>query len=183
MQSILVPLRPSVLALLVAVLGGCVDSATAPAPATQPASAPVHASSSYGATLLECPIDVTRSTSAEIGLLGGSLELDGHSVLIPQGAVLVPTEFTLEIPASNYVEIDVRANGQDHFEFHEPVALTISYDRCTRSNIEKKTLRIYHVDSASKAILEDLGGTDDVVARAVTTSTDHLSDYAIGSPH
>lgn len=181
MRSRSADLRIPVLALLVAALAGCVDSTTAPA--RQPASEPLRATSSYGATLLQCPIDVTRSTSLTIGFLGGVLELDGHSVRIPLGAVLAPTEFTLSVPASNYVEIDVRANGQEHFEFLEPVALTISYGRCTRSNIDRASLRVYHVDSESKAILEDLGGSDDKVLRAVTTSTDHLSDYALGSPH
>lgn len=181
MQSTIAPLRISVLALLVAALAGCMDSATAPA--AQPPSEPLRTTTAYGATLLQCPVDVTRSTSLTIGFLGGTLELDGHRVLIPLGAVLAPTEFTLSVPASNYVEIDVRAKGQEHFEFLEPVALTISYNRCTRSNIDKESLHVYYVDSESKTIIEDLGGADDKILRTVTTSTDHLSDYALGSPH
>lgn len=173
--------RISLLALVALAAGGCLDSAVAPT--FEPAPGALRASTTYGATLLECPTGVTRSTSATIGLLGGVLELDGHRLVIPAQALLVPTEFTLTVPASNYVEIDVRAGDQDHFEFLEPIALTISYDRCTRSNIDDKTLRVYHVDSGSKAILEDLGGIDDKQVRAVTASTDHLSDYALGSPH
>ena len=171
--------RISLLALVALAAGGCQDSTVAPTP--QPEA--LRTSSTYGATLLECPVGVTRSTSATIGLLGGVLELDGHRLVIPAQALLLPTEFTLTVPASNYVEIDVRAAGHEHFDFLEPVALTISYDRCTRSNIDDETLRVYHLDDGSKAILEDLGGSDDKALRAVTTSTDHLSDYALGSPH
>lgn len=173
--------RIALLALVALAAGGCLDSALAPA--SEPASEALRASTTYGATLLECPTAVTRSTSATIGLLGGVLELDGHRLVIPANALLLPTTFTLTVPASNYVEIDVRAGDADHFEFLEPIALTISYERCTRSNINDATLRVYHVDSESKAILEDLGGVDDKQLRAVTASTDHLSDYALGSPH
>lgn len=159
-------------------LAACSDAlAPAPAPvATEPglslASAP---------SILECPIDTTRSVSATIGLLGGTLELDGHRLVIPLNAVLLPTEFTLTVPASNYMEVRVTAAGQEHFEFLQPVSLTLSYGRCSRSNIEKENLRIFHIDG-NNAILEDMGGTDDKAARTVTTSSDHLSDYAIGMP-
>lgn len=171
--------RIALLALVGLAAGGCRDSAVAPT--SQPEA--LRTSATYGATLLQCPVGVTRSASATIGLLGGVLELDGHRLVIPAQALLLPTEFTLTVPASNYVEIDVRAAGQEHFDFLEPVALTISYERCTRSNIDQETLRVYHVHDDSKVILEDLGGSDDKVVRAVTATTDHLSDYALGSPH
>lgn len=171
--------RLALLSVIALGAAGCLDTVTSPV--AEPDAGALWSSTSYGATLLECPVDVTRSVSATIGIDGGVLSLDGHEVAIPVGAVLLPTEFTLTVPASNYVEIDVRAAGQEHFDFLEPVALTISYSRCTRSNIDKKTLRVFYIDSASNAILEDLGGTDDKTARSVTTSTDHLSDYALGS--
>lgn len=171
--------RVAVLSLVAVGAAGCLDSGTSPV--ALPDGAALRSSTSYGATLLECPVDVTRSVSATIGLDGGVLSLDGHHLAIPVGAVLVPTEFTLTVPASNYVEIDVRAAGQEHFDFNEPVALTISYSRCNRTNIDGKALRVFYIDSASKAILEDLGGSDDKTVRAVTTSTDHLSDYALGT--
>jgi|GEM_PF-1658762 len=135
-----------------------------------------------GPALLECPTDVTKSTSKTIDLLGGTLELDGHKVVIPANAVLIPTTFTLEVPAGNYMKIHVNAAGHAHYQFEKPVSLTISYARCTRSNIEKHNLVISHVDEVTNAILANMGGTDDKTARTVTTGTDHLSGYVITTP-
>lgn len=60
------------------------------------------------------------------------------------------------------------------------MSITLSYDRCTRNNIRKEDLRIFHVDPATKTILADMGGVDDPAARTVTTSSGHFSGYAIG---
>ena len=145
----------------------------------EPAAAPSLSTSGTTAPL-ECPVEVTKSVSKTIDLLGGTLELDGHRLSIPLNAVLLPTQFTLTVPASNYMEIKVTAGNQEHFDFRAPVSLTIDYSRCTRSNINKSALRIYYWDSATKVFLQDMGGTDDKAGRKVTTTTDHLSDYVIG---
>lgn len=157
-----------------ATLASCADGA-----GTLTAPEAASLATSTGPSPLECPTSVTRTTRATIGLMGGVLELDGHRVVIPADAVLLPTEFTLTVPAGNYVEIDVKAAGEEHFQFRKPVSLTLSYARCTRTNIDKEALRIYYVDSQTKAILEDMGGTDDKTNRTVTTGTDHLSGYVI----
>lgn len=167
--------------LLGLIPAGCSEAATAPQ-VQEPASAS-YSSTTYGATLLECPVEVTRSVSATVGAAGGVLELDGHRLSIPLGAVLAPTRFTLTAPASNYVELDVRAGASEHYQFRKPVQLAISYERCTRGNIDRSDLHIYYVDGDTKEVLEDLGGFDDKAARVVTSSTDHLSDYALGAPN
>jgi hypothetical protein len=166
------------LALPAAVLGlsSCSDL-------VQPSAAVARAAHSSGPALVECPTDATKTTSATIDLLGGTLELDGHKVVIPAQAVLTPTTFTLTVPAGKYVKIDVTANGAEHFQFEKPVSMTISYARCTRANIdkiEKHNLDIFYVD-ANDAILENMGGDQNTTDKTVTTSTDHLSAYAVGS--
>lgn len=133
-----------------------------------------------GPYLLECPANAADSTTAVIGLAGGVLQLNGHKVVIPANAVLLPTEFRLVEPVSNYMEIQVRAAGHAHYQFEHPVTMTVSYARCTRTNIQKDNLRIYHTDEATKAILADMAGTDDKTAKTVTTSTDHFSGYIVG---
>ncbi|HEX2094749.1 MAG TPA: hypothetical protein VHG28_20260 [Longimicrobiaceae bacterium] len=174
-DSLLRTLAGPVIALA---LASCADLVRPSAAVEAPGAAALSASS--GSTLLECPIDVTRSDTATVGLSGGVLEVDGHRVVIPANTVLVPTRFSLIVPVSNYMEVWVRAGSEEHYQFSRPVSLTISYARCTRSNIEKQSLRIFHTDESSKAILEDMGGTDDKTARTVTTTTDHLSGYTIG---
>ncbi|MGH7463738.1 MAG: hypothetical protein ACREK1_01100 [Longimicrobiales bacterium] len=134
---------------------------------------------SSGPVLVECPTAETRSVSGTLDLLGGTIRLDGHSLTLPVGALLLPTEFTLTVPASRFVEVHVTANGQHGFEFLETAAITISYERCTRNNIAGGGLTAYKIDPATKALLKHMGGIDDTLLRRVTFSTDSLSGYAI----
>ena len=146
-----------------------------------PLAPDVPAFSSSGATLVECPVAETRSTTGVVGLLGGTISLDGHSISLPAGAVLLPTQIELTVPASNYMEIAIHANGLESFEFNAPVTVTLSYDRCTRSDIDQRTLTAWHIDEATKALLENMGGTDDKQARTVTFTSGHLSGFAIAN--
>ena len=49
--------------------------------------------------LAVCPITTTERVSGRIGSAGGSLELAGHRLTIPAGALKRPTHFTLTAPA------------------------------------------------------------------------------------
>jgi hypothetical protein len=173
MYTIRTTFRHAALLAATAAAASCADGGL-----TAPEAASL--ATSTGPSPLECPVSTTTSTRATIGLTGGVIELAGHRVVIPAEAVLLPTEFTLTVPASNYVEVDIKAAGQEHFEFRKPVSLTLSYQRCTRTNIDRENLRIYYIDSRTKAIIDDMGGTDDKVARTVTTGTGHFSGYLIG---
>ena len=135
--------------------------------------------SSTGATLIECPSNTTKSVQGELGPLGGTLSLDGSSITLPAGAVLVPTTLTLTLPASNYMELHITANGGQHFQFEAPVTIAINYSRCTRSNINKNKLSAWYIDATTKALLQYMGGDDSKSTRTVTFGTDHLSAYSI----
>lgn len=171
------------LALLVALgAAGAVAACDAPTPTATPSAPPVLlATGADGFQPLECPVGTTSTSSGVVGALGGTVTLGGHSIVVPAGAVLGLTELTLVEPASNYMEIAVHANGEEHFTFLAPIAITISYDRCTRSNIDKETLTVWHIDETTGEFLEHMGGTDDKEARNVTFSTDHLSGYVIAN--
>jgi len=134
-----------------------------------------------GAALLACPTRETLSTSSAIGPRGGVLELDGHSMTVPMGAVLGMTTFTMVAPASPYLEIQVTAEGHAGYLFAQPVTLSISYARCRRADLEAKGLRIFHIDSQSREVLADHGGGDSKLLRRVAAVTGHLSGYSVGS--
>lgn len=136
---------------------------------------------SASSTLLECPVNETRSATDTVGILGGTVALDGHAITLPSGAVALPTVLTLTAPAGQYVELEIQANDQDSFQFQEPVTIQISYDRCTRNNIPSDPLTAWHIDEDTKALLEHMGGSDDKEARNVTFSSDHLSAFAIAN--
>lgn len=156
------------------VLPACADiDSTAP---LAPADA---ALASSGPVLVECPVETEESTTGSLGALGGSIQLKGHRLSLPTLAVQRPTEFGLAAKVSNYMELDIRANGQSSFQFGKVVTITIDYSRCTRSNIDQAPLSVWQIDPDTKALIEYMGGVDDKDNRTVTFETDHLSTYSI----
>lgn len=137
--------------------------------------------SSVGATLVECPSGDSFETTGDILGTGGTVALRGHSVLVPSGALLGLTQIGLAEPASKYVLIDLSANGQDHFQFLAPVTVTVSYARCSRSDILRAPLSVWLVDPATGELLQNMGGIDNKLTRTLTFQTDHFSGYAIAN--
>lgn len=136
-----------------------------------------HLSPPPSATLAVCPTDQTQSTSSILGALGGTVSIGGTSVVIPLGALLSSTNIALTIPASQYMEIGVTANG-GHFLFQQPIAITIDYSRCS-SDIQAKTLSVWNIDPGTHQLLKNMGGIDNKLTHQITFTTIHLSGYAI----
>lgn len=134
---------------------------------------------SSGPVLVECPTETSDSATGTIGVLGGVVALGQHALRLPLQAVLVPREFSVATPVSNYMELTVRASGEESFLFNRPGTITIDYSRCTRSNIDKAPLSVWQIDPQTKELLEHMGGVDDKDARTVTFETGHLSTFAI----
>ena len=130
-------------------------------------------------SLLECPTNQATSTTGVVDLLGGSVFLGTTGITLPAGALTTPTLFQVSVPASQYMEIDVSAVGFQTFLFQQPVTITIDYSRCSRSDIDQKTLHVYHIDPLTHELLEDMGGVDDKVSQQITFTTTHLSGYAV----
>ena len=135
------------------------------------------ASSTGGATLLACPVSKSRSATEVIGAEGGTLKLSGHTVNIPAGAVSQPTAFTISVPASDNLLVDVSAADAEHYRFAKPVEMTISYKRCAQQGLA--SFSAWYIERSTGAMIERMGGTDDKRHRSVTFLTDHLSGYAI----
>jgi hypothetical protein len=131
-------------------------------------------------TLAVCPTPdgyQTQTASGTVGLLGGTISLSGSSVFVPLGAVLSSTSIELTIPASQYMEIAVTANGGS-FLFQRPIAVTIDYSRCP-DDVKQKQLSVWHIDENTKALLENMGGVDNKLTNQITFTTIHLSGYAL----
>ena len=149
-------------AILVSV-GGCIDITIGSSP-----------------KLLKCSNYVLQTGTALIDpLLGGTLTVGGHSLNVPPGAILEPQLFILTVPVSQYMEIDVTADGLLSFLFQQPSTITIDYSRCPSYLTADKTLKVYHIDPVTKALLENMNGVDDKVARKISFTTDHLSAYGV----
>lgn len=173
--------RAFAIALLV-IAGSCRDMPTAPnkpSNATDPSK--LFGLPIFGGTprLLVCPANQDQSTSGLIGLDGGVLSLGGTSVKIPGGALLGDTQVELKIPAGQYMEVDLTVNGGQHIAFPKPVIVTIDYSRCDRSQTLWRWLSVWNIDEASKALLQNMGGIDNKLARSITFATLHFSGFAI----
>lgn len=165
---------------LAVLAAACGDPSASPVEPLGPTERAAEVTSAL-ADPVECPTNQTRSTSDLIGTLGGTVSLDGHSVVIPAGALTMPTLITLTVPASNLMEIEIHANDFESFLFEMPVQITLSYERCTRSNLDHATLTAWYIDTETGELLENMGGVDDKAARTVTFESGHLSGWVIAN--
>ena len=156
-----------------------VPQAASPTRIAAPANALASVASSQGATLLACPATVARSASAMIGRRGGVVRVDGTALVVPPNAVPHPTRFTVTVPASPYVEVDVSAEGYAHYLFQRPVAITISYARCADDALPDASLEAWWFDPATLEQFGAMWGVDDRQHRRMTFITEHLSGYAV----
>ena len=132
------------------------------------------------ANLLECPANTTQSTSALVGPLGGLVSIGGASISIPAGALLSPVEVSVTVPESNLMEVDISVSGTEHFLFELPVVVTVSYARCNR-NLGFTPLTVWHIDSETHELLEQMPSVDNKLLQTITFTTGHLSGYAVAN--
>lgn len=169
--------------LTFAFIGSCADAPTAPSRLEPDASADSSAKllGLFGPRPLYCPTSTTQSTTTVLDALGGLLSVAGTSVLVPAGALLGPTEITLTVPASNYMEIDVKVTGTEHFLFELPITVTVSYARCGSLVARLLPLDAWYWDPATREFLELMPSIDNKLTRTVTFTTPHLSGYIIAN--
>lgn len=130
------------------------------------------------AQLLVCPATESFTASAIIGREGGTLSAGGATITLPQRAVSRPTLFRMTVPASQYVEVDIVADGKPHFNFDKRVSITLDYSRCG-DDVAEQSLAAWHIDPASKALLKQMPGRKGLHERNISFGTDHLSGYAL----
>jgi hypothetical protein len=173
------PIRRVFVIASLAALGACGDQRPTE-PAEPSADGSVDGLLSSRPKLVQCHTDESATAVRSITQLGGTVSIGGTSVVFPLGAVLKPTTVELTIPASDYVEIRLKADGAEHFYgLLKPVTVTIDYSRCVRTDLLSKPLSVWYIDAVSKALLEPMGGIDSKITRSITFSTNHFSGYAI----
>ena len=161
---------------LAAAVTACSEPTTAP---QSPADAPALTETQGATALLECRRSFFDITWGLLGPLGGLLSLDGHTLIVPAGALDQLALVTVRTPSTRFVEIEARVNGRDHFQFNQPITIVLDYSRCPDWRIGPEPLTVWQIDPDTKAFIRDMGGVDDRAARKITFSTDHFSGYAI----
>lgn len=138
-------------------------------------------SSSPGPNFLPCQNDKEERVSRVIDASGGTIELGGHRLDVPAGAVDGAVEFTMALLPARMLKVRIQANGQGSFAFKVPATLTLSYARCGAA-VDPSRLRIYKIDPQSDQVLADLGGTLDAQASTLSATSRTLSVYTLGEP-
>ena len=180
------------MAAAIIALAGCGDRSATPdrtvgptvdAPATQLINAPSTALLALApvgvqSQLLACPAMKAGQATRMIGPGGGMIIVNGNAVAIPRGAVQTPTRFTLSVPGKGFAEVDVKAEGADHYVFSRPVVITIDYSSCGVAATDKPFYGWY-IDQSSHNLLENMAGVDDRYNQRLFFATMHLSGYAV----
>lgn len=177
--------RVGVLLLGVVALAACSDnSPLAPSsgtPSSEIALSRSAATSEVSAEgLLACPSTRTLSASKVISARGGFVTAGGSALVVPPGAVKGATRFTITVPASRYMEVDISAAGREHYTFQSPVYVSISYERCA-GQIDASTLSAAYIDTDDKRVIQWMESTDERLSSRVTFQTGHLSGYALAT--
>jgi hypothetical protein len=114
-----------------------------------------------------------------IGLDGGILRLDRHELVVPPGAVELPTLFQMELVKSRQIMVDLTATrrGRDvgSAGFEKPVTLTLSYEGLNVSDPTKLFILRVMPDGRH----ERLPSVVDLQKKTVSAELDHFSRYAM----
>jgi hypothetical protein len=174
--------RLAVAGVAAVVLTGCSETsreATPVEPATPVESATIAWEDIGPTTLMVCSVAQEASVRAQIGPEGGTVSLSGHRVHFPPGAVHEPVEVKLTVPASEYVEVDIQVNGQEHYRLARPVVATLSYGRCGPAALGSREITVWYIDGETRQPIERMASLDDRASRTITFLTNHFSGYAL----
>lgn len=106
----------------------------------------------------------------EIGPEGGRIEVAGHILEVPAGALDHSRNFWMKEVNTPHIQVQITP----HVKFDKASAtLTLSWARCP-GGVNPNRPFIYNVDDN-----EDLGGRPNPQQRSVSTEISHLSRYAI----
>lgn len=171
-RPLLAALAVGGLVFSLAACGG--DMLTAPHAPSQPVLERAAVTSS--SDLLACPTSISQSASATIGPRGGTLSVGRFAIRIPAHAVDRPTTFVFDVPASQYLEVNIHADGVAHYEFARHATVTLDYSRC--GSALPAGFDAWYIDDAG-AKLHEMHGHDVRGQQLFVFKTDHLSRYAI----
>jgi len=158
--------------LLIAALA-CTDrSPTSVAPVAPPPQADLILSPTG---LLKCSDLPYASSKATIGPDGGSISAGPHTLVIPAGALSVPTTITMTAPTGRGVNaVEFAPEG---LQFARSASLTMSYSNC--SLLGKLLPKRIAYTSSSLDVLYYVLSLDNIFAKRVTGQVNHFSNYAI----
>lgn len=134
------------------------------------------------------PAEVATTAVQVISAAGGSVELAGHRLVVPAGAVARPTRFSLKLVESGFVEVDLHAVqssgvGADldvgKRGFATPVTLQLSYELAAELDNPGAVVIAW---VKPEGTLQPLRSSHDRERRTITAELDHFSRYVLATP-
>ena len=120
------------------------------------------------------------------GVLGGLLNVDGHGLAVPRGAVLRLTLFSMATVAGPVIDVDLNAFENNLVNrlvarvglFNRPVTVVLSYAQATNVTDPSRLVIVRVHDDGT---FEVLPTRVDRNRRVVAAELDHFSKYAMAS--
>ena len=160
--------------LVLAALAGCRDLAPSQSMAPRNSLRGLLTDSLlHTAGLVRCTPVPYDSVTETIGPLGGTLQVGPHTLAVPAGALVLPTDITAVVPSDTVNEVRFQPQG---LVFLQPASLTMSYANCDLLGVLLPKNIVYVGDSLE--ILDVLRSID-VLQGTVTAPVSHFSGYAV----
>jgi hypothetical protein len=123
--------------------------------------------------LLRCEPKPFEGDAAIIGPEGGKLQIGGHELVIPRGALAEEQLIVGRAPTSSLVDVEFEPEG---LQFQRAATLTLSYKGCDRpANVD---LSLAYIGFGNR-ILELPPSEDDRSGSNVSGEIHHFSRYAV----
>jgi len=134
--------------------------------------------------LVPCEAQRRADRPVRIGEDGGTVEIGGHRLDIPPGAVVGdPVRFQMQIAGGvRDRRVRIRADGQPSYQFAVPVVLTLSTESCERPDPAESFSIVKVVPTEEGDVVEtpDFPSVDDRLNGVVHAQLRTLSGYSIG---
>ena len=134
---------------------------------------------------IACATSGRKKANGVIGPDGGTIRLGNTAFTVPAGALTATQKFEMQVPPSEFLEVEIDAKGHRSFQFQKPVTVTVDYSRCS-IDPSKLAVAMWHVDDDTGTLLEQMNTVLDADAKTISFTTPHLSVYimaeALGGP-
>ena len=124
--------------------------------------------------LLACNPQPYARTVQVVGPGGGTIQVGGHSLVIPPGALLLPVTITAEAPSDAVASVRFQPEG---LRFQRSATLTLDYSNCPAGRLQILKHVAYTTDGLD--ILSLLLSRDNLLAMRVSADLQHFSRYAV----
>jgi hypothetical protein len=124
--------------------------------------------------LVGCNTQTYGRTTKVVGPLGGVIQVNGHTLVIPAGALSRNVSITATAPADKVSSVQFQPEG---LQFAKPVKLTLDYSFCPLGRLDLFKHIAYTTDNLN--ILSLLLSVDDLLRMRISSDIRHFSRYAV----